>query len=102
MKKNLIKRKLELKQKEHKNLELKTKLQTILRNYISMETIAIILILKAIIKHKFHQILVEIPELAHIFPELEHELNLDKNSKPRLAKKILEESNEKKRFILIF
>ena len=44
-----------------------------------------------IIVKKFHQILVEIPELAHIFPELEHELNLAKNSKPRLAKKILED-----------
>jgi hypothetical protein len=46
-----------------------------------------------IIEKKFHQILLEIPELAHIFPELEHELNshLLENSKPKSAKKILED-----------
>jgi hypothetical protein len=49
---------------------------------------------------EFYQILEVVPELSHIFPELEHVLksHLDETSKPRPAKKILEEIIDKNAF----
>jgi hypothetical protein len=53
--------------------------------------------MKNSIEKEFQQILLEVPELTHIFPEIEHQLrnDLDEKNKPKSAKKILEDIIDK-------